>query len=96
MHEYLHKYFENNKKVGKNFSVRNMRPLSNASPLPPRGRGVRGFFLRLWAVFNYLYSVWQWDRYRVPQNVFLINTRSPVMLFMSIWRDYIYYNYVYT
>ena len=44
MHEYLHKYFENIKKLDF-FSIRNMRPLSNVAP-PPRP-GVRGFFLRL-------------------------------------------------
>jgi len=39
MQEYLHKYFENIKKLEKFFSVRNMRPLSNATP---PGRGVWG------------------------------------------------------
>jgi len=40
MHEYLHKYFENIKKLEKNFPIHNMRPLSNVSPLP--AEGVRG------------------------------------------------------
>jgi len=39
MHEYLHNYLENIKKLQKKFSIRNMRPLSNARP---PGRGVRG------------------------------------------------------
>ena len=40
MHKYLHKYFENIKKLLKIFSIRNiMRPLSNASPPLGRGRG---------------------------------------------------------
>jgi len=40
MHEYLHKYFENVKKLETKsfFSIRNMRPLSNVSSLPPAGR----------------------------------------------------------
>jgi len=46
MHEYLHKYFENIKKTGKKFSIRNMRPLSIREP-PPLGRELWGFFLRL-------------------------------------------------
>jgi len=40
MHEYLHKYFENIKKLEKNF-IRNMRPLSIREP-PPPDRGSYG------------------------------------------------------
>ena len=39
MHEYLHKYLENIKKLEKFFSIRNMRPLSNATPPRPGGTG---------------------------------------------------------
>jgi len=43
MHEYLHKYFENNeKKLEKNVSIRNMRALSNVSPPPPPAGGTGG------------------------------------------------------
>ena len=41
MHEYLHNYLENIKKLQKFFSIRNMRPLSNARP-PPRPGGTGG------------------------------------------------------
>ena len=65
MHEYLHKYFENNKKL-EIFSILNMRPLSNVSPPPAGGTGrgvlpsallVNGhslttYFLSYWSVYT--------------------------------------------
>jgi len=53
MHEYLHKYLENIKKLEKNFSIRNTRPLSNASPPPrPGGTGGSSPALGVYTVWN--------------------------------------------
>ena len=50
MHEYLHKYFENIKETRKNFSIRNMRPLSIREA--PRPGSAGSSFFRLWDVLK--------------------------------------------